>query len=102
MQNKLYRIVLALFLIMGNASTLYAEKYYKVLPMYYEFYGGAEWVSELLEFKEPIDGIRLTVFKSNNDSHKYNGFPQVVLAEVDITDANGREIGYIATTNSLA
>lgn len=102
MQNKLYRIVLALFLIMGNASMLYAEKYYKVLPMYYEFYGEAEWVSELLEFKEPIEGIRLTVFKSNNDSHKYNGFPQVVLAEVDITDANGREIGYIATTNSLA
>ena len=80
---------------------LYAQKYYKVLPMYYEINGGTEWTSELLEFEEPVEGVRLTVFKTNNASHTYNGFPFVALAEVDITDASGSEIIYTATTNSL-
>ena len=102
MTKKLYKIVVALLLALGSVPSLYAQKYYKVLPMYFEISDASEWSSGLLEFEEPVEGIRLTVFKTNYDYNKYNGFPMVTLAEVDITDANDGEITYTATTNSLA
>jgi hypothetical protein len=72
------------------------------LPKYFEIDNAAEWTSQLLEFDEPVEGFRLTVFKTNTANHKYNGYPFVTLAELDVLDADGNEIAYTATTNSLA
>ena len=102
MKNKLYRIVLALLLIQGSLPTLYAQTDYKTFPLIYEIGDASEWSSELLTFESEIKGFRLTVYKTNCTGRSYNGYPLVALAEVDLTDENGNEIVYTATTNSLA
>ncbi len=102
MKNNLYRIVLALLLVLGSLPMLYAQQYETELPRYFEISDGAEWTSELLTFEEPIEGFRLTVFKSNYASNTYNGYPVVGLDEVELTDASGNEVSYSATSNSLA
>lgn len=71
------------------------------LPKLYEIENSSEWTSELLTFEEPIEGIRITYFETYT-SKNYKGFPFIDLAELDILDANGNEIDYTATTNSLA
>lgn len=98
--NKVYNMLAVLFLLFwGNTSAVYAQN---AFPMHYTISNASEWTSELLEFEEPVEGFRLTVFATNTSSHKYNGFPFVTLAELDVLDANGNEIAYSATTNSLA
>ena len=101
--NKFIKIVLVqLLILVGGAPAMYAQEYDTELPKYFEIGDGAEWTSELLTLEEAVDGFRLTVFKTNIDTHTYNGYPFVTLAEVDITDADGNEVTYTATTNSLA
>lgn len=102
MNNMIRNMMTVVLLLLGSTPALYAQTQYVSFPQYYNISNGTEWSSELLTFKEPVEGFRLTVFETNYSAHKYNGYPFVTLAEVDITDANGNEITYTATTNSLA
>ena len=77
------------------------ESAYTEFPKAYEIEKSSEWTSELLTFEEPIEGIRITYF-STSTSGTYNGFPYIDLAELDIINADGNEVAYTVTTNSLA
>ena len=61
---------------------------------------GNEWTSELMTFEQPVSGFRITILETDYNVI-YNGVPCVALAEIDITDTNGNDIAYTATTNSL-
>lgn len=101
--NKFLNILAALLLFLwGSTPAVYAQKSASPLPRYFEISNAREWTSPLLEFDEPVEGFRLTVFKTNTANHNYNGYPFVTLAELDVFDADGNEIAYSATTNSLA
>ena len=99
--NNLLKKTFALLLFVWSMPALHAQNYNIELPRYFEIDDAATWTSEFLTFEEPIEGFRMTVFATNT-SDTYNGFPVVALAEVDITDTNGDEVTYTATTNSLA
>ena len=99
----MFNILSVLFLLLwGNTPGVYAQKSASPLPRYFEISNAGEWTSPLIEFDGPVDGFRLTVFKTNTANHNYNGYPFVTLAELDVLDADGNEIAYSATTNSLA
>lgn len=61
------------------------------------------WESQVYNFEEKIDGIRLTVFDTRiNESH--NGYPMIAISELAFYDAEGEWISYSTsnvTTNSL-
>ena len=103
MKRLLYIIQAVLLLVVGSTSAAYAQTIdYTTLPKFFTATDGTEWTSELLTFEEAIEGFRITVFETNTASGKYNGYPFVTLAELDITDADGNNVPYTATTNSLA
>ena len=101
--NSIIRNALAvLLLVLGSAPSLYAQESTSSLPKFFEISNDREWTSQLLEFDEPVDGFRLTVFKTSHSGRTYNNYPYVCLAGIDITDAEGNDIAYVASTNSLA
>ncbi len=59
------------------------------------------WESPLMEYPEPINAIRLTFFKSGEESNSYYVYS---MAELELFDGEGEKIEYTAadvTTNSL-
>ena len=101
--NKLFNILSVLLLLLwGGTPAVYAQKSTSPLPKYFEIDNAAEWTSQLLEFDEPVKGFRLTVFKTSHGGRFYKGYPYVCLGGIDITDAEGNDIPYVASTNSLS
>lgn len=101
--NKLFNILSVLLLLLwGNTPGVYAQKSASPLPRYFEISNAGEWTSPLLEFDEPVKGFRLTVFKTSHGGRFYKGYPYVCLGGIDITDAEGNDIPYVASTNSLS
>ena len=101
--NKLFNILSVLFLLLlGNTPGVYAQKSASPLPRYFEIGNAGEWTSPLLEFDEPVKGFRLTVFKTSHGGRLYKGYPYVCLGGIDIADAEGNDIPYVASTNSLS
>ena len=101
--NKFLNILAAqLLFLWGSTPAVYAQKSASPLPRYFEISNAGEWTSPLLEFDEPVEGFRLTVFKTSHGGRFYKGYPYVCLGGIDITDAEGKDIPYVASTNSLS
>ena len=79
--NSIIRNALAvLLLVLGSAPSLYAQESTSSLPKFFEISNDREWTSQLLEFDEPVDGFRLTVFRTSHSDRLYEGYPYVCLA----------------------
>ncbi|MBQ5730955.1 MAG: hypothetical protein IIV57_04980, partial [Bacteroidaceae bacterium] len=77
------------------------ESQYTTLPKFVDTSGTESYTSELLTFEQPISGIRITYHKTTGGG-TYNNYPYVYFGEIYITDTNGNDVSYTATTNSLA
>ena len=102
MKNIIRNTLAVLLLVLGSAPPMFAQESTTPLPKFFEISNGREWTSQLLEFDEPVDGFRLTVFRTSHSGRTYNNYPYVCLAGIDITDAEGNDIAYVASTNSLS
>ena len=95
-------ILAVLLLFLGSTPAVFAQNSDSPLPQFFEISNAREWTSPLLEFDEPVEGFRLTVFSTSHSGRLYNGYPYVCLGGIDITDADGNDIPYVASTNSLS
>ena len=102
MNNLIRNAVAVLLLVLGSAPALYAQESTSPLPRFFKISDDSEWTSPLLEFDEPVDGFRLTVFRTSHSDRLYEGYPYVCLAGIDIKDAEGNDVPYVASTNSLS
>ena len=102
MNNIVRNMMAVLLLLLGGTPALYAQESTSPLPRLFEISNAAEWTSPLLEFDEPVDGFRLTVFRTSHSDRLYEGYPYVCLAGIDIKDAEGNDVPYVASTNSLS